>query len=281
MTYDLHYGDTEALLGQVLDDEPFLPDLLSAIRDIDGWEHFLDVRLYDLYRAKFAIIVSTNSPPDVLQRFSEHLSAARGVLTHKEESELPAKLAVINDLLKDQLIRLEELRPIDVAKKRHVEPMLKCLWAANGAMERSTLREELKLAEPNLTRVLNLAQTAALITRERKAKSVQVRLTPIGTAVCEKLFGKKEVVQQRMTVPESAPSYDCIFKPQGRFLFIHFAPRPTWGRGRRVSRAWNEHHVGLEDIAMKLDNAKVVLAVQAACSGRAATVPVLLEPAPT
>jgi DNA-binding MarR family transcriptional regulator len=277
MFYDLHFSDTETLLGQVLDDEPLLPALLTAIRETENWEHFLDIRLYDLYRAKFAVLVSADSPPEAIQKFSEHLSAARGVLTRNRRSELPEKLAVINDLLKDQLIRLDELRPSEVAKRTHVQPMLRCLWESNGASERSVLREELGLAEANLTRVLNLAQTAALITRKRVAKNVQVSLTPIGSAICEKLFPKKKDDAHSVIITEDARTYVCKFEPQGAFLLIRVAqhsPPSAWDRNGR--QRWKFHSRGSSELTMKLPNHEVVRTFEA-CSGRVKTVPVSLQ----
>lgn len=280
MFYDLHFGETETLLGQVLDDEPSLPDLLTAIREMESWEHFLDIRLYDLYRAKFAVLVSADSSPEAIQKFSEHLSAARGALTRKTGSELPEKLAVINDLLKDQLIRLDELHPSEVAKRTHVQPLLQCLWASNGASERSALRKRLDLAEPNLTRVLNLAQTAALITRRRVAKNVHVSLTPIGTAICEKIFPKKKDDAQCLIITEDERTYDCTFDSQGKFLLIHVVQHSSpsgWTRRARQSQTFQNRRS--DQLTLKLPSHEVVRTFEA-CSGKVATVPVSLQRAP-
>lgn len=239
-SHDLLYLDTDELLARILEDGPEFPRLIAALRAYDPWEPELDVRLYDLYRTLLVTLIGRRPAVSEIEQFGAHLGTASGVLSRKKGSSLAPKLTILADLLRDFAYQIEQLAPETALQRAHIKPLLRFLNVEGGRVSRVDVRDTLGLADANLSRVLNLAESSQLITRQRIGNDVFVELTSKGAELCERFMPEEHAVAH--AAPEAVlvkTGLDTVVVVLGKTLPAekrHGAAAPKQGAKRKRRR---------------------------------------------
>ncbi len=95
----------------------------------------------------------------------------------RHDTLVSTKISVLAELVYLSVLAREVLTPDEALRRRHVRMLLDVLnQAGDVAVDRADLAEKLNLKQANLTRVLNIASAAGLITREYEGKGCKISL---------------------------------------------------------------------------------------------------------
>ncbi len=97
-----------------------------------------------------------------------------------QSTALAAKLDALQELIGESVVAGERLNVQDVLRRHHVREALAFLETQGRSATRQAIGEKLRLAQANLTRVLNLMVAAGLIERSTHGQHASFRLTVTG-----------------------------------------------------------------------------------------------------
>lgn len=107
--------------------------------------------------------------------------AHTATLTRKKGSgAIAERLSALAELVSQSARFAEAQAPSDVLGRKHVQELLALLAAKRGDVARTTIKQELRVADANLSRILTLLSVNGLVHRVRTGKEASFRLTEAG-----------------------------------------------------------------------------------------------------
>lgn len=107
--------------------------------------------------------------------------AHTATLTRKKGGQAIAeRLSALAELVSQSARFAEAQAPSDVLSRKHVQELLSLLATSKGDVARATIKQELRIADANLSRILTLLSVNGLVHRVRAGKEASFRLTEAG-----------------------------------------------------------------------------------------------------
>jgi hypothetical protein len=170
---DLLNGGIAAFLEELRDNEAEISGLVPAVRAVvraQGLTTAVRNRIEAIVRFQTRVLLCERASADALEATVKAANAC-AELIRELDGEFAARLSAWSDLAGDVLYARDAMPIERVRRLAHMSNILKCLYEADGWLDRKDVMKIVGLKKANMSRVMNFALEAGIVLKKLNHRS--------------------------------------------------------------------------------------------------------------